>query len=345
MIRLTQTVKCGGCAAKAAPAHLAQVLRQLPKQVSEKVIVGLETPDDAGVYVLDGERAIIQTLDFFPPVVDDPYEYGQIAATNSLSDVYAMGGVPITAMNIVCFPMDGEIPHSVLVEILRGGADKVAESGAILLGGHTVNDEIIKFGLSVTGLGKPSEITAVKGARPGDNLVLTKALGTGMVNTALKREVADPGDVEIASRSMRTLNAAAARAMVSTGVNAATDVTGFSLLGHLLEMLEASEVSAEIDSSALPILPGALRYAEQGISTGGGRANAVHVGEHVAFAPSVTEAMRAVCFDPQTSGGLLMSVSPDKTERLLAELQAEGAPFHQVIGRIKEGAAGRITVS
>lgn len=343
MIRLTETVKCGGCAAKASSSDLARVLGQLPKQVSDKVLVGLETSDDAGVYVLDSERALIQTLDFFPPIVDDPYEFGQIAAANSLSDVYAMGGTPLTAMNIVCFPMD-ELPKEWLVEILRGGADKIAESGALLLGGHTVNDETIKFGLSVTGLAHPREITANNRAQVGDYLVLTKAIGTALVTTALKRGTADPADVEVASRSMRTLNAAAQRAMVRAGAQCATDVTGFSLMGHLYEMVSGSGRTAEIDVSALPFLPGALRYAEDGINTGGGRNNARYLAEHLRFDAEVPEAVRVACCDPQTSGGLLIAISEARLPGLLAELEQEGVPVRAVVGRITAGEPGTIRV-
>lgn len=308
------------------------------------MLVGLETPDDAGVYLIDGDRALIQTLDFFTPIVDDPYEYGQIAAANSLSDVYAMGGTPLTAMNIVCFPMDGGIGKEVLVEMLRGGADKVAESGALLLGGHTVNDEVIKFGLSVTGMAHPSQITAVKGARPGDHLVLTKAVGTGLVTTALKRGEADAGDVEAAVLSMRTLNAAAARAMGRVGAHACTDITGFGLLGHLFEMLEASGVGAELQSASIPFLPGAVRYAGEGVNTGGGRNNAGYLGGRVRFAESVGEGERVACFDPQTSGGLLISVAPEKAKALLAELEREQVPVRAVIGQVVPAEAGTITV-
>jgi selenide,water dikinase len=319
------------------------VLRQLPKQVSEKVLVGLETPDDAGVYVIDAERAIIQTLDFFTPIVDDPYEFGQIAAANSLSDVYAMGGVPLTAMNIVCFPMDTS-PKEWLVEILRGGADKVAESGAILLGGHTVTDEIIKFGLSVTGMAHPRHITAIKGALPGDDLVLTKAVGTGIVTTALKRGLATDEEVAATTLSMKTLNAAAARAMTRVGAHAATDITGFGLLGHLFEVLEASGVAAEFHAAAVPVLPGALHHAEDGVNTGGGRSNAAYLGDRVRFEAAVPEPLRVTCFDPQTSGGLLIAVAPENTERLLQELEREGVPVRAVIGKVVAGTPGAILV-
>jgi selenide, water dikinase len=319
------------------------VLRRLPKQVSDKVLVGLETPDDAGVYLLDRERALIQTLDFFTPIVDDPYEYGQIAAANSLSDVYAMGGTPITVMNIVCFPMSGN--KEWLVEILRGGADKVAESGAILLGGHTVNDETIKFGLSVTGIAHPDEITAVKGALPGDDLVLTKAVGTGLITTALKRKQARDADLQAAVLSMKMLNAAAQRAMTRTGARAATDITGFGLLGHLFEMLEASEAAAELRAAAVPFLPGAVDYAADGVNTGGGKNNAAYLGDRVRFQQDVPDAVRWACFDPQTSGGLLIAVAPDRTGRLLEELEREGVAVRSIIGKVVSGAPGTITVS
>jgi len=321
------------------------VLRQLPRRDSDRVLVGLETPDDAGVFLLDDGRALVQTLDFFTPIVDDPYEYGQIAAANSLSDVYAMGGTPLTVMNIVCFPTQGGLDTQVLVDILRGGGDKVAESGAVLLGGHTVNDEVIKFGLSVTGLVDPAHVTAVQGAQPGDVLVLTKALGTGLVTTALKRGSATEAEVRAAVDSMRTLNDAAARAMTRVGVHAATDVTGFGLLGHLAEMVEASGVAARLSVAALPALPGALRAAAEGVNTGGGRNNEAHLGARVAFAAALSEAQRVLCFDPQTSGGLLMAVPAERVEALQAALVAEGVPVRAVIGEFLPGAPGTIEVA
>jgi selenide, water dikinase len=319
------------------------VLRQLPKQISDQVLVGLETPDDAGVLRLTDDLALIQTLDFFTPIVDDPYSYGQIAAANSLSDVYAMGGRPLTAMNIVCYPM-GTLPQEWLVEILCGSGDKVAESGAILLGGHTVTDDIPKFGLSVTGVAHPNKITRIMGARPGDRLVLTKAIGTGLVTTALKGRAAKPGDVAAAIASMKWLNRAAAEAMGRVGAHAATDVTGFGLLGHLFEMLEASGAGAELDWTAIPFLPGALGYAAEGVNTGGGRNNAAYLGARVRFAEEVPEAARVACFDPQTSGGLLIAVAPEKADRLLAELGAEGLEVRACIGTVTEAPAGTILV-
>jgi selenide,water dikinase len=319
------------------------VLRHLPQTIDERILVGLETSDDAGVIRLDADHALIQTLDFFTPIVDDPYEYGQVAAANSLSDVYAMGGVPLTAMNIVCYPMN-ELPHEWLVEILRGGSDKVREAGALLLGGHTVNDPEIKFGLSVTGVAHPAEVTANRGARPGDDLVLTKALGTGIVTTALKGGTASPAEVEAVTASMKTLNGAAARAMVRTGVHAATDITGFGLLGHLYEMLAASEVAAEIEARSLPLLPGALEHAAAGVNTGGGRTNAEYLAPHVRMETGLSEPLQAVLFDPQTSGGLLMAVAPERTGALLEELAAQGVNVRAVIGKVTGGEPGRISV-
>lgn len=319
------------------------MLRQLPQQVSEKILVGLETSDDAGVYALDADRALIQTLDFFTPIVDDPYEYGQIAAANSLSDVYAMGGVPLTAMNIVCFPM-AEYPKEWLVQILRGGADKVTESGALLLGGHTVNDETIKFGLSVTGLAHPCQVTANSGARPGDRLYLTKAIGTGLVTTALKRGAANETHVRTAIHSMKTLNAAASRAMVRVGARAATDITGFGLMGHLYEMLSASGAAAELYLPAIPFLPGALAYAEQGVNTGGGRNNQTYLGERVQFDSGISDAARVACFDPQTSGGLLIAIPEARAADLVEALQAEGVEVRAEIGRVVEGTPGTVRV-
>jgi selenide,water dikinase len=254
-----------------------------------------------------------------------------------------MGGEPLTAMNIVCFPME-DLQGAVLVDILRGGADKVAESGALLLGGHTVNDPEIKFGLSVSGIAHPRRIVTLEGARPGDRLVLTKALGTGLVTTALKRGEAAPEDVAAAVASMKTLNAAASRAMLRVGVHAATDVTGFGLFGHLFEMLEASGVAAAIDAAALPLLPGALDYAARGITTAGARNSAAYLGDRVGFDPGVPEPLHAACFDPQTSGGLLMAVAPEKTAPLLAALAEEEVPVRSVIGAVREGPAGTILV-
>jgi selenide,water dikinase len=311
---------------------LAQVLRCLPKIQDERVLVGIETSDDAGVYLIDDDRVLIQTVDFFTPIVDDPYEYGQIAAANSLSDVYAMGGTPITALNIVGFPMGGELPSEWLERILAGGCAKVVEAGVALLGGHTVQNPEIMYGLSVTGIAPREHVTANRGARPGDDLVLTKALGTGIVTQALKRDEVEPAHLEAAVRSMKTLNASAARAMVAVGAHAATDVTGFGLLGHLYEMLSASEVGAELETSAVPLLPGAIDYAARGITTGGARNNRQYLSDHVRVHGDVSEVLQSVLYDPQTSGGLLIAVAPDRTRELLERLADEGVEVRAVIG-------------
>jgi selenide, water dikinase len=320
------------------------VLRHLPKIANERVLVGVETSDDAGVYLLDGDQVLIQTVDFFTPIVDDPYDYGQIAAANSLSDVYAMGGVPITALNIVGYPMK-DAPAEWLHEILHGGADKAVEAGVAILGGHTVEDQEIKYGLSVTGLGSRDQITANRGARVGDRLVLTKALGTGLVTSAIKRGVAEEAATRVVVDSMKMLNRAASTAMVSVGVHACTDVTGFGLLGHLYEMLTASEVGARLDATAIPVLPTAEECARQGITTGGARNNETYLSDCVRFDRSVRDELRQVLFDPQTSGGLLMAVPPDRLEALLDALESERVPIRAVIGEVVAGASGRIEVT
>jgi selenide, water dikinase len=307
------------------------------------VLVGVETSDDAGVYLLDGDQVLVQTVDFFTPIVDDPYDYGQIAAANSLSDVYAMGGTPITALNIVCYPMK-EAPADWLYEILRGGAEKMREAGVALLGGHTVEDPEIKYGLSVTGLAARHQITANRGAKVGDWLVLTKALGTGLVTSAIKRGVADLAAVRAATESMTTLNRAASQAMVAAGVHACTDVTGFGLLGHLYEMLCAGAVAASLEAAQIPVLPTAEACARDGITTGGARNNETYLAPCLHFDATVSAERRQVLFDPQTSGGLLIAVPPERLPRLLAALEREGVPIRAVIGRIVDGPPGRIDV-
>jgi selenide, water dikinase len=311
---------------------------------NDRVLVGVETSDDAGVYLLDGDRVLIQTVDFFTPIVDDPYDYGQIAAANSLSDVYAMGGTPITALNIVGYPMK-DAPAEWLHEILRGGADKAVEAGVAILGGHTVEDPEIKYGLSVTGIGDRHQITANRGARVGDRLVLTKALGTGLITSAIKRGTADEAATRAVTESMKTLNRAASKAMVAVGVHACTDITGFGLLGHLYEMLSASEVAARLYAAAVPVLPTAEECARQGITTGGARNNETYLAPYLQFDAGVSPELRQVLFDPQTSGGLLMAVPPGRLDTLLAALEAEGVRIHAVLGEVIAGSAGHTWVT
>jgi selenide,water dikinase len=285
----------------------------------------------------------VQTVDFFTPIVDDPYQFGQIAAANSLSDVYAMGGRPITVLNILCYPIEDRDPHE-LAEILRGGADKVAESGASLVGGHSVEDAEPKFGLSVTGLIDPRHITTNAGAQPGDVIVLTKPLGTGIVTTAAKFDEGDAATLaetlEAACRSMAALNAGAAEAMRATGigpdlpVHAATDITGYGLLGHLYHLAKASGVGLEIDSAAIPALPNAETLAAQGNVTRGDRENRAYLGEHLLVGEKVVPSRLSLLLDPQTSGGLAICVAAEAATRLLSELAARGVETRAIIGRV-----------
>lgn len=304
--------------------------------------MGLDTSDDAGVIRLSPELALIQTLDFFTPIVDNPYDFGRIAAANALSDVYAMGGTPLTAMNILCFPIN-ELPGEVLAEILRGGSDQLKLAGVHLAGGHSVDDPEPKFGLSVTGTVHPERITTNAGARPGDVLVLTKPLGTGILMTAAKFDKLDDDTLQLAVESMAALNAAAAEAMREVGIKAATDITGFGLLGHLSHIARQSGVQLRLESAAIPLLPRARELAAAGFVTGGGVSNADYLAEMVTFAPTVASDLREVLFDPQTSGGLCIAVAAEKLEALLAALEEKGVATRAVIGRVEAGAP-KITI-
>jgi selenide,water dikinase len=329
------------------PAALAQVLRPLADMFQAQdypdLLVGLGLPDDAAVYRLNADQAIIQTADFFPPVVDDPYAFGAIAAANALSDIYAMGGQPLFAINLAAFPED--LSPSILAEILRGGAEKLREAGAVLAGGHTIADKEPKYGLAVTGLIHPERILAKGGARAGDRLVLTKALGTGVITTAHKRGVEDATDLAAAIASMMRLNRQAAEAVrVTDGVHGLTDITGFGLLGHAHEVAHLSGAGLVLDYAALPWLPGARKYAEAYIFPGGSERNEEFYGQWVTYAPGLglTDWEQRLLHDPQTSGGLLIAVAPEALSGLLDKLQAGGDGAH-VIGTVVEG-AGEIIV-
>ena len=287
------------------------------------LLVGLGAPDDAAVYRLNDTQAIVQTVDFFPPVVDDPYWFGAIAAANALSDIYAMGAEPLFALNLCAFPED--LDTDVISEILRGGADKVAEAGIAIAGGHSVKDREPKYGLSVTGLIHPDDVMAKGGARVGDALVLTKPLGVGVLTTALKREaIANPAQLDIAIASMARLNRRAARAAKTARATAATDITGFGLIGHALEMAGQAKVGFEIVWDSLPFLPGALAYSEQWIFPGGAETNARAARPETRFRRKLADWQEMLLFDPETSGGLLISVARDRADGLLAELRAAG---------------------
>lgn len=298
------------------------------------LLVGLGDPDDAAVWRLDEKRALVATTDFFTPVVDDPYDYGAIAAANALSDVYAMGGQPFLALNIAALPPD--LPVEISAEILRGGAEKAREAGVVLAGGHTIQDKEPKYGLIVLGFVDPAKIISKRGARPGDVLVLSKPLGFGTITTALKRELADPADVGDAVRWMRRLNKTASELALSHNVTGGTDVTGFSLLGHGLEMANASRVGLQLHYAAIPILPAANRYADEWIFPGGATDNRSYYASQVEFAPSINEVMQMLLFDAQTSGGLLLSVSPGELDALLVKAQQENQPLWR-IGEVIQG--------
>lgn len=289
---------------------LDSLLAKLPRPTDPNLLVGFATNDDAGVYRLSDELALVQTVDFFTPIVDDPATYGQIAAANALSDVYAMGGRPLTALAVVAFPEDGDT--GLLEKILAGGLAKMAEAGCAVVGGHSIRDPELKFGYAVTGTINPKKIWTNAGARPGDRLLLTKPLGTGVISTALKKGAARPEWVEAATRSMLQLNRAAADALAPFAVHAATDVTGFGLLGHARELAVASGVSLLIDSSQVELIDGALECARGGYLAGGLKNNRDFLGPCVEFAPSVPADLQNLLYDPQTSGGLLVSLAPDQ---------------------------------
>lgn len=303
---------------------------------SPELLVGIETIDDAGVYRLTDDIALIQTLDFFTPIVDDPYLFGQIAAANALSDIYAMGGRPLTAMNVVCFPTK-KVDSGVLGEILRGGAEKIMEAGAVLVGGHSIEDEEPKYGLAVTGIAHPDKIVTNSGARPGDKLILTKPLGTGILATALKADMASRETEEEMGRWMAMLNRDAAAAMTEVGVHACTDITGFGLLGHCLELAQGSGVDVVLESREIPLLPGVLDFAAMGLVPGGAYNNRRYMEGKVHFDGHVKEALQDVLYDPQTSGGLLMAVAPEKVSPLLSELHRRGVKTARVIGEAIPG--------
>ncbi len=304
------------------------------------MLVGFETSDDAAVYALDDETALLLTVDFFTPIVDDPYDFGRITAANALSDVYAMGGRPLTAMNLLAFPCS--LDPGIVVEVLRGGADVVRAAGAVVVGGHTIDDDEPKFGLSVMGTVHPSKVVRNVGAVPGDALVLTKPIGTGVMGTALKRGLETEDTAREVIESMAALNRGASEAMVEVGVHACTDVTGFGLLGHLHEMLTGSDCAARLDSAAVPVFDRVREHALAGVVPGRTADVIEYVRPFTAWRGGDDVGWRIMC-DPQTSGGLLMSVSPELTGPLVAALTARGAGA-AIIGSVTEGPAGTITV-
>ncbi len=299
------------------------------------MLVGISTGDDAGVFRLTPDLAVVNTVDFFTPVVDDPYTFGQVAAANAMSDIYAMGGTPRTAMNIVCWPQTG-LPASMLGEILRGGAEKALEAGAVIIGGHSVADEEVKYGMAVTGVIHPNRIIRNVGAQVGDALVLTKALGTGVLMTAFKRDQLVADYYAAAVKSMAELNAASSAAMLRYRVHAATDITGFGLVGHATGMAEGSGVTLVFEESDLPLLPGALEMCRAGMIPGGGRRNREFYQPRTRINEEIADTMAELAFDPQTSGGLLIALPEDDAIALLADLQQGGNLDAAIIGRVQE---------
>lgn len=336
-IRLTDYASCAGCAAKIGQDSLMEVLAGLPVMKDKDLLVGIETADDAGVYRISENLAVILTLDFFPPIVDDPYMFGQIAAANALSDVYAMGGAPRLAMNIVCFPKD--LSLGILNEIMKGSMDKLKEAGTLLVGGHSVEDKEIKYGMSVTGFIDPKDIKTNSGAKPGDVLILTKPIGVGIITSALKAKRIKPEDAGEAFASMMTLNKAASEAMVEVGVNACTDITGYGVLGHSMEMAKGSDVSIVLESSKIKLLPLALDLIKKKSNRPRTLMSNREFIRGELKVSGISEDLELLLFDPQTSGGLLISVPEEKSGILMDKLKARGvdpAVIGSVWGR-KEG--------
>ena len=333
-IKLTDLASCGGCAAKYSAARLEELLRGFVPVEAEDLLVGLAPADDAAVYRLDDDRALIFTLDFFPPVVDDPADYGAIAATNALNDVFAMGGTPLLALSIAAFPES--LPSEMLAEIFAAADEQVRKSGGILAGGHTIRDEEPKYGLAVVGTVSPDGLWPKGGARPGDAIFLTKPLGTGLIMTGYKRGYAGQQQLERAVRWMRTLNMEAASVLRRVEPNAVTDVTGFGLFGHAYEVADRSGVQLRLESERFPAIDGALDLARSGVRTSGDPRNREFAGPQLE-ADGAPETLVALGFDPQTAGGLLVSVPSERASVLEAEFQARKL-FLRRVGRVEEGA-------
>jgi len=342
--QLTRLVKNAGCASKIPPADLARVLSRLPAVSDPRLLVGSATADDASVFRISPDLCLVQTVDVFTPSVDDPYTFGRIAACNSLSDVYAMGGRPVTALSIIGYPIQS-LGDEWMYQMLKGGADQLAEAGVSLTGGHSINDEEIKFGFAVTGVIAPDAVVTNASAQPGDVLILTKPLGTGIISFAAQIGRASPEAQQAATAAMTTLNRAASEIMVRHGAHACTDVTGFGLLGHLLHIARESGVTVEVWPESVPLLPEVLAYASEGMVSGAAERNREYVSAILSIGDSVPEHFMDILFDPQTSGGLLLSVSAEAAEGCLADLRAAGCEATAVIGRVTERSSGRIVVT
>ncbi|WP_018665256.1 selenide, water dikinase SelD [Heyndrickxia acidiproducens] len=342
-IKLTSLTTKGGCGCKIGPADLQQVMRTLPQTLPDSnLLVGLDTSDDAGVYRLTDDLAIVQTVDFFTPIVDEPYSFGQVAAANAISDIYAMGGTPLTALNIVAFPIS-TLPKQILAEILRGAGDKLKEAGVTLVGGHSIDDKEPKFGLAVTGKIHPDRIRTNAGAKPGDRLILTKPIGVGISTTSIKRGLLSETEIERVTAVMATLNKNAADISQGYTVHASTDVTGFGLLGHATEMAQGSKTGLHIFKDKVPVLSRVRELAEQGAVPGGTKNNFAHVESSVDFPDHMDQIEKWILCDAVTSGGLLLAVDGSEAERLLNELVRAGVEA-AIIGEVVSEHPGRIRV-
>jgi len=342
-VRLTRLVEKAGCASKIDQAFLKQVLKDLPAVDDPRVLVGVPAGDDAGVYDMGDGTALVQTVDVFTPSVDDPYTFGQVAAANSVSDIYAMGGTPITAVSVLGFPVR-KVPDRAMNEILSGGIDKMNEAGVAIIGGHSINDSEIKAGFAVTGTIEKDKIVTNAGARPGDVLVLTKPLGTGIVAFAAQIGRANAESVEATAKSMTTLNRKASQLMVKFGAHACTDVTGFSLCGHLAEMALSSGVDVEVVWDDIPLFTGVLEYAAAGILPGAIERNKESCGQRIVADESLAQEMVDICYDAQTSGGLLIAIAEKDTDKLLTALHRDGVSAATVIGKISGKGSGLVRI-
>ncbi len=343
-IRLTSLSHGSGCGCKIGREDLSLIIEHLPAMKDSNIIVGTATADDAAVYKIDDKRALVQTVDFFTPIVDDPYEYGQIAAANAISDIYAMGGRPLFALSIISFPTD-KLPMSILEEIIKGGVDKAREAGIEIIGGHSIDDPEPKYGLCVTGIVEQDKVVRNDRARVGDLLILTKPIGTGIISKAIKTGDASDDHIKEAVRVMTFLNKGASEAMVEVGVKAATDVTGFGLLGHLYGMLKGSGVGAKIKSSSIPIIQGVYSYAKKGFIPGGTKDNLAFVEKNVIWDDSISQETQYILSDAQTSGGLLISCPKGKKETLVDLLNEAGCLAVAEIGEVVDDKENRIWVN
>jgi selenide,water dikinase len=325
----------GGCSSKIPPGQLEEILKHLPVPVDPDILVNIDTHDDAGVYRLSDDLALVFTTDFFPPVCSDPYEFGQIAAANSISDIYAMGGTPLLALNIMMFPATG-LPMEAYAEILKGGYDKAAEAGVKIIGGHTIDDQVPKYGLAVVGLVKPDKLVTNAGAKKGDRLILTKPVGTGIIMAGHRLLMASDEELNEAKELMKTLNKEGASVMKRYMISGATDITGFGLAGHALKMARASRVTMKINMRSVPLIGSTMRLVDEGCIPGACFSNIGYAENFISFSEGIDYNLKMIAFDAQTSGGLLICVPSEKAGEMVNELIGSGMPYATIIGEVTE---------